>query len=504
MTNQNSNKKSAPPQIVWFKRDLRLSDHAPLVEAGKSDRPTLLLYIFEPDLLDDAHYDARHWRFVWQSLQNLNKKLEPSSPIIHFVVEDALAVFRQLYQRYGIYRILSHEETGIAKTYQRDIKVADFCTAHQIHWEEYPTNAVVRGLMHRNDWNKRWYGRMKAAQAQPDISKITPFRLPDDVVESLTARSLSASVPSKNDLFQPGGVDAANRCLREFIQNRAAHYNNYISKPEKSRTGCSRLSPYITWGNLSLRQVYQYLREHYEESSFKWHLRSFESRLRWHCHFIQKFESEPRIELENMNRGYDDIRNQINHAFVDAWKEGRTGFPLVDACMRCVEQTGYINFRMRAMLVSFLTHHLWQDWTTGAAHLGRCFLDFEPGIHYPQFQMQAGTSGPNSVRVYNPVKQSKDHDPDGIFIKKWVPELRQIPAEQVHEPWKLSSMEQQMYGCCIGKEGEEKKEYDYPQRLVDHKETYKKAVDVLWGKKSEQEVKKENRRILRKHVKPSR
>jgi len=499
---EQESKKLTPFQIVWFKRDLRLSDHAPLVEAGKSDRPTLLLYIFEPDLLDDAHYDARHWRFVWQSLQDLNKKLEPSGRIIHYVVEDAVAVFRQLNQRYGIDRILSHEETGIAKTYQRDIQVADFCTAHQIAWKEYPTNAVVRGLMHRNDWKKRWQRRMKAPRTKPDISKITPFRLPQDVMESLRVRPLSVNVTSNNNLFQPGGVDAAQRCLYNFVHNRAAHYNDYISKPEKSRTGCSRLSPYITWGNLSLRQVYQYMCEHYEESPFKWDLHSFKLRLRWHCHFIQKFESEPRIEFENMNRGYDDIRNEVNHTIVGAWKEGCTGFPLVDACMRCVEQTGYINFRMRAMLVSFLTHNLWQDWTTGAVHLGRCFLDFEPGIHYPQFQMQAGTSGPNSVRVYNPVKQSKDHDQDGIFIKKWVPELRQIPAKQIHEPWSLSTMEQQMYGFRIG--SREGKGGDYPMRLVDHKKTYKKAVDVLWGKKSEDKVKQENQRILKKHVKPRR
>mgnify|MGYP005846432765 FL=1 len=495
-------KQSHPPtqkqpiQVVWFKRDLRLSDHAPLVEATNSSLPTLLLYIFEPDLLQDGHYDARHWRFVWQSLQNLNNKLEPDGHAIQYVIEDSVSVFRKLHNKFGIAQIVSHEETGIGKTYQRDIAVADFCTSNQIVWKEFPTNAVVRGLMHRRDWNKRWYSRMKAARAQPDIGKLIPFRLPAKLLELLRCQNLPVEVITDHHLFQVGGVDEAQRCLHNFVHQRAANYNHHISKPEKSRTGCSRLSPYITWGNLSLRQVYQYVREHYKESSFKWHLRSFESRLRWHCHFIQKFETEPRMEFENMNRGYDDIRNKVNPHFVDAWKSGHTGFPLVDACMRCVEQTGYINFRMRAMLVSFLTHHLWQDWTTGAVHLGRCFLDFEPGIHYPQFQMQAGTSGPNSVRVYNPVKQSQDHDPEGVFIKQWVPELRNIPAEQIHEPWALSSMEQQMYGCTIGE--------DYPQRLVDHKKTYKKAVDVLWGKKSENEVKKENKRILKKHVKPRR
>ncbi|MDZ7681224.1 MAG: FAD-binding domain-containing protein [Fodinibius sp.] len=273
----------------------------------------------------------------------------------------------------------------------------------------------------------------------------------------------------------------------------SGHYNELNSKPAGSRYGCSRLSPFLTWGNLSLQQAYQYLWNHYDDLEHQWPLRSFGSRLKWHCHFIQKFEAEPRIEFENMNRGYDDIRTEVNPKFVEAWKKGQTGFPMVDACMRAVRQTGYINFRMRAMLVSVLTHHLWQPWQAGARFLGRQFLDFEPGIHYSQFQMQAGTMGVNSVRIYNPVKQGCDHDPEAIFVRQWVPELGDVPTELIHEPWKMTRMEQQMYNCRVGEE--------YPERLLDHKKAYKKANSRLWEKKSEQQVKAENGRILQKHVK---
>jgi len=214
----------------------------------------------------------------------------------------------------------------------------------------------------------------------------------------------------------------------------------------------------------------------------------------WHCHFVQKFESEPRIEFENMNRGYNDIRTEWNEENFSAWKEGRTGFPMVDACMRSLISTGYLNFRMRAMLVSFLTHHLWLDWPKGALHLGRQFLDFEPGIHYSQFQMQAGTMGVNTIRIYNPVKQGYDHDPDGEFIREWVDELKDVPKEFIHEPWKMSSMEQVMYNCRIGE--------DYPSPIIgDIKESYKHASSVLWSKKASSQVKKENKWILKKHVK---
>ena len=482
--------------IVWFKRDLRLTDHAPLAQAVGENKPVLLLYIFEPDLLKDPHYDARHWRFVRQSLDEMSQKLRDKNLTLHTVVGDPLDIFEKLNKWYGIDKILSHEETGIAKTFDRDKAVKRWCRAHGVAWDEHQTNAVVRGLMHRNDWRKRWRNTMRAEKRGPCLDDLQTVALSGNELEKLNESKLPFAARKDKEHFQKGGSDRAWHCLKTFIKERGEKYNKTISKPLESRTGCSRLSPHITWGTISLREVYQYLRKHYEQSDFKWQLRSFESRLRWHCHFIQKFETEPRIEFENMNRGYDDIRTEKNQDFIEAWKSGQTGFPLVDACMRCVEQTGYINFRMRAMLVSFLTHHLWQDWRHGAVHLGRCFLDFEPGIHYCQFQMQAGTLGPNSVRVYNPVKQGRDHDPEGTFIKQWVPELRDIPGPQIHEPWALSRMEQEMFGCKIGR--------DYPLRLVDHKKTYKRANKILWSKKSESLVKKENRRIKKKHVKPRR
>ena len=487
----NNNKLKSKINIVWFKRDLRFTDHEPLFLAQQSKLPILFIYFFEPSLLNEADSDNRHWRFIFEAIQEMNEKLKSIESEVYIFHTEVTPILELISTQFKIETIYSHQEIGNKKSYDRDLEVRKFCNSQNINWFESQTNGVIRKLKNRVDWQKRWKSKMLQV---PNFVKETEWnilKLQNDFYQSNKGPLLNKEITTSNSNFQKGGEYWAWRYFESFLKDRYLNYSKHISKPELSRKGCSRLSPYLAYGNISMRMVYQYTLQHYDKANNKRALSNFISRLHWHCHFIQKFEDECSMEFEPINKSYNSVVKTRNPIYIEAWQQGKTGIPLVDACMRCLIATGFINFRMRAMVVSFFVFNLWQDWKD-LHFLARQFLDYEPGIHYPQIHMQAGITGVNTVRIYNPIKNSESHDSEGVFIKKWCPELNEIPPHLIHEPSKLNIFEQEIYNCKIG--------VDYPKPIVDLEETRKYASEIIWGKRKEIETKLEGIRILNKHV----
>lgn len=487
--------------LLWYKRDLRVTDHAPLTEAVRAQHPILPIYIFEQDYWSLPDVSRRHWWFIRDSLRDLRADLKALGLPLLLKKAEVLQAFEEVNRQFEITCIYAHEETGNAWTFQRDLSVHQWCRERKIAFRESPSNGVVRCLKRRDDWSKIRNQRMQQ----------TPLPRPEKLLDQLAIfeRLNMGALPPREDPFfseplaqtvnvEKGGRREGEKVLDSFLNQRAMKYLATLSGPSESDRHCSRLSSHIAYGTLSMKEVLWALAERRAELDFqpspspwKKNLSAFGSRLAWRCHFVQKLEDQPSIETHCMHPAFEGMReSEFNECFFNAWKKGRTGYPFVDACMRSLETTGWINFRMRAMLVSFASYHLWLDWRRTAPHLAKLFTDYEPGIHYSQFQMQSGVTGINTLRIYSPVKQSLEHDPDGVFIRKWVPELKQVTGQWVHEPWKMPPELQEQNMCVIVE--------DYPLPIVDHTNAIKAARQKIGEVRRSEHFRQESEKVYQK------
>ncbi|MGB1760605.1 MAG: deoxyribodipyrimidine photo-lyase/cryptochrome family protein [Verrucomicrobiales bacterium] len=487
-------------QLVWFKKDLRIKDHSPLYQAAKKGK-CLCLFIYEDDLINADDFDTRHFNFLNQSLIDLRKKLKGLGGNLIIRRGECVEVLRKLHDEHPFETIWAHQETGNWISYQRDLRVLSWAKERGIQYKEFYQSGVVRKLHTRDGWSRIWNQRMNEKIIPAPSSIHSPAKIDSGEILSPSDFDLNSTTNTKGLL---GGETHAKQCLETFLSDRGKNYQKEMSSPVTAFDSCSRMSSYLTFGNISIKEVYQASKEranHVRKNKSKsnpedkgWlkSLSSFQSRLRWHCHFIQKLEDEPEIEHQNINKAYDGLREEsFNSKYYEAWLNGQTGYPLIDACMRALKDGGWINFRMRAMLVSFTSYHLWLHWKKPAIELARLFTDYEPGIHYSQIQMQAGVTGINTVRIYSPIKQVTDQDPQGIFIKSYLPELNSVPDHHLAEPHKMTQLEQSMYGCVIGK--------NYPHPIVNHAEAYKTARDRIHSIKKLKSTKEESKKVFLKH-----
>jgi deoxyribodipyrimidine photo-lyase len=460
-----------PLQIVWFKRDLRSFDHRPLLEASLRG-PVLPLYVVEPDLWRQPDSSVRQWEFCRECLVELRAALGGLGQPLVVRIGAIEQVLERAHRQFGVAGLWSHEETGNGWTYARDRRVADWARQHGIEWQEIPQFGVTRRLSRRTGWAKRWEERM-AEELNAAPPRLTP--LPRLDPGSLPMAAELGLEPDYCPGRQKGGRAQGLITLASFLDQRSRSYQSGLSSPNTADVSCSRLSPHLSWGSLSMREVVQksrLRRQALAVAPWRRSLQRFDERLHWHCHFIQKLECQLSMEYSELHPLTAGLR-ESNHERLAAWAEGRTGLPFVDACMRSLNETGWLNFRMRAMLLSVASYQLWIPWRESGVHLARQFVDYEPGIHWSQCQMQSGTTGINTIRIYNPLKQGLDHDPEGVFIRRWLPELAAVPPVYLHTPWTMDGRSQARLGIEIAR--------SYRLPLIDWHTAAAVARDRVWA-----------------------
>jgi deoxyribodipyrimidine photo-lyase len=472
--------------LVWFKRDLRVQDNPVLAHAAALGGRVLPLFIVDPEAWAQPDASSRQWRFVAESLAELRADLAARGAPLVVRTGPAQVVLSQLIRDTGIRHILSLEETGNGWSYARDRTIAAWARGSGILWQELPQMGVVRRLSSRDGWARQREGAMRAALT-PTPPALCGFALDPGPIPD--ARDLALPFdpcPGR----QKGGRARGLALLESFLATRGQDYRRAMSSPLEGATACSRLSPHLAWGTISPREAVHATAERKETASPGWGgaLKSFEARLAWRDHFIQKLEDAPRLETRCLHSAYETLRPGVpDTARLSAWEKGETGIPFVDACMRSLIATGWLNVRMRAMLVSVASYHLWLDWRATGPHLARLFTDYEPGIHWPQMQMQSGTTGMNTLRIYNPVKQGQDQDPSGAFTRHWCPELRDLPDTHLQTPWLWAGAPR-----LLGKA--------YPAPIIDIAKAARSARDAVWSVRQGEGFRSEATHLVAKHA----
>ena len=458
--------------IIILNRNLRLLDNAALYY-GSLRSNFIVIYLYDVDYWKANGKSSRQLKFSNDCLEELDEDLKKLNSKINVFNGSFYDLGKWIETNYNYFSIHINHCTDV--NYFRE-GFDNFKENFKNKITVYDDFGLQLNNFDRDTWSKNWNHIMNSDLL--DVPKPSNNKDKLNLIRFSDFKNEISCEFSGLSNIQKGGTSKAKELLETFLDQRCKGYRIKMSSPSQSEESCSRLSPHFTYGSISIRQVYQQLNKMLPELNNKKDLYSFKKRLYWHCHFVQKLHTEPELEFYSMHRMCDDLRPEYDDEIIEKWIEGETGFPFLDACMKFLNENGWINFRMRAMIMSFASYNLWQPWQKTSPRLAELFTDYEPGIHISQVQMQSGVTGINLPRIYSISKQSMDQDPDAEWTKNLLPQLNSFDPKLIHNAELNDS---------------------YIPQIVDLKSSAKFARDQIWGIRKSIEFKNEARKVYLKH-----
>ncbi len=450
--------------LLWFRRDLRLRDHPALVRAAQ--RGTVIpVFILDPNLLHHPETGSARVAFMLECLRSLDKELRQRGGYLILRYGQPEQILPEIVRETRADGVYALEDIERVYGRVRDYRINQVFEREHLRIRWFDCSGLIKELIDYPAYREVWFQGMQEPILPIPKEIMTPPGIKTEAIPTVEALKL---IPDSK-VIPEGGSSAAYSLLKQFLNNSLTRYHWQLSYPAADIT--SRLSPYLKFGVISIREAIQAAYRVLPSKDYRVQrsVHQFVSRLRWRDGFDQRYFYLPQLELQSLYKGFEETEQEpeIFPEHYQAWCDGLTGFPLVDASARCLKATGFLNFRTRALHSSFLTNLLNIDWRFGALHYMRHLLDGETCIDHYQHQMQAGIThciDKRWTRIYNPEQRGVDRcDPDADFIRKWIPELKDIPHEYLGSPWETSLF----------------KAKDYPERMVDYKAQRAKRVNYL-------------------------
>ncbi|QHT48227.1 deoxyribodipyrimidine photo-lyase [Bacillus sp. SB49] len=470
-------------RAVWFRRDLRLQDNTALAKALEhtKDGDELLLFFHIHPALNES-FTARH-DYFFQTLASFVEKAEDAGAPVHFITGDTEDAFENLIETAGIEMVyFNRDETGFG--YERDKQVEKYVTSldvdvyhyldHHIHGADEVKKQDGGFYKVFTPYLKKWKQLPKPAVQKVDDELLKKAAV-DERASFKEGESAYADLLEKikADFGGVGEADAWAR-LEQFLDADIYDYDERRDFPAVD--GTSLMSRYLRTGAISVRSVYHQIHDQVDFRKKTEGVETYISELAWRDFYNMIYHFYPNAHDEEVVEKYQGIPWNNDEDVLERWKEGRTGFPIIDAAMRQLNESGWMHNRLRMAVASFLTKDLLMDWRKGERYFQEKLVDYDPASNIGGWQWAAstGTDPVPYFRVFNPTRQSERFDPHGRFIKEWLPELRDVPKKYIHEPAKMPENEQEKAKCMIGE--------DYPEPMVDHKRMRERAIQLFKDK----------------------